>query len=99
MKKRNECLEKSAAYKSRTDPPQYFVLVSLKGKELEDTIERNGIVYDKTDHIPIDLDAIPNHAREALARATLEYYRQLIKEPGMTERLNSMTAARKNRKN
>ena len=99
MKKNKEYLSKFSAYKSRTDPPQYFVQDRLDGKELEDTIEWDGAIYDKTDYLPIDLDAIPNHVRRDLARATLEYYEGLVKIPEMAERLDAITEARKNKKN
>lgn len=98
MKKDKEYLSKSAAYKSRTYPPRYFEQVNLDGKKPENTIEWDSVIYDKTDHIPIDIDAIPDHVREELARATLEYHERLVKIPGMAERLGAITEARKNKK-
>ena len=72
---------KSSAYESRTDPPQYTVFAKLDGSDLDDVIVENGIEYERTDHIPIDLDSIPDFVREELARATYEYAKEFYSHP------------------
>jgi hypothetical protein len=72
---------KSSAYKSKTKPPQYMVVVKLDGTEPEESFEDKGVVYERTDHIHIDLDSIPDHVRDDLARATLEAAKKFYSHP------------------
>lgn len=37
---------KSSAYKSKTKPPQYMVVVKLDGTEPEESFEDKGVVYE-----------------------------------------------------
>jgi hypothetical protein len=52
---------KSSAYKSKTKPPRYMVVVKMDGTEPEESFEDKGVVYERTDHIHIDLNSIPDH--------------------------------------
>lgn len=79
----------SAAYKSRTKPAQYIVVVKLDGStQKAESIEHEGIIYDRTDHVEFDLDSVPDYVRDRLAAATLECYREFIKKPGAIELLD-----------
>ena len=83
----------SSAYKSRTDPPRYLAEAHLDGKEMEQTILHEGIVYDRTDRIEFDLDSIPKHVRDSLSEfiisAAKEYYAQPGAEEGYQEWLEN----------
>lgn len=89
---------KSSAYKSRTDPPQYTVFAKLDGSELDEVIEREGIVYDRTDHIPIDLDAMPEYMKERLFKASWELTKRIMSQPELRRKMEEKTAARLARK-
>lgn len=89
---------KSAAYKSKDEPTEYFVMAKLDGSEPEEmVIGEDGREYEKTDHIPIDFDSVPQHVRDELAKATLETVRDILQQPGGREMLDAKTAARKAR--
>lgn len=85
MKRKFIMSEKSCAYRSRTDPPEYVVIVSLLGKDLGDVVEQGGVVYDRIDHIPIYLEAIPAFRKEALGRAALNLAEKCFAQPGAEE--------------
>ena len=88
----------SAAYKSRTK--QYIVVVKLDGStQKAESIEHEGIIYDRTDHVEFDLDSVPDYVRDRLAAATLECYREFIKKPGAIELLDKKIRERKAAKN
>lgn len=90
----------SAAYKSRTEPAQYIVVVKLDGStQKAESIEHEGIIYDRTDHVEFDLDSVPDYVRDRLAAATLECYREFIKKPGAIELLDKKIRERKAAKN
>lgn len=90
----------SAAHKSRTEPAQYIVVVKLDGStQKAESIEHEGIIYDRTDHVEFDLDSVPDYVRERLAAATLECYREFIKKPGAIELLDKKMRERKAAKN
>lgn len=90
----------SAAYKSRTKPAQYIVVVKLDGStQKAESIEHEGIIYDRTDHVEFDLDSVPDYVRDRLAAATLECYREFIKKPGAIELLDKKIRERKAAKN
>lgn len=73
-------------------------MVELDGSEPEERfIGEDGREYEKTDHIPIDFDSVPQHVREELAKATLEMVWDILQQPGGREMLAAKTAARKNR--
>lgn len=87
---------KSAAYKSKEGPAEYFLMVKLDGSEPEEVITgEDGREYEKTDHIPIDVNAIPDHVRNELAEATLEAFKVFLHQPGNREKLDKITASRK----
>lgn len=87
---------KSAAYRSKGDPAEYFVMVKLDGSEPEEVVTgEDGREYEKTDHIPIDVNAIPDCVRNDLAAATLEFIRDALKQPGVREMLDKRIAAKK----
>jgi hypothetical protein len=83
---------KSSAYKSRTDPPMYQVIIKLDGSEPEDVIEDEGVIYERTDRIPIDLDSIPDYIRESIGRATYEAVCEYLRQPGGRETLDALIA-------
>lgn len=87
----------SHAYKSRTDPPQYIVIASLTDtwNGPGEVFQEDGIVYERTDHVEIDVTQIPDHVRDSLAKATLEFVQNLLRQPGGQELLNAETAKRK----
>lgn len=90
----------SAAYKSRTKPAQYIVVVKLDGStQKAESIEHEGIIYDRTDHVEFDLESVPDYVRDRLAAATLECYREFIKKPGAIELLDKKIRERKAAKN
>lgn len=90
----------SAAYKSRTKPAQYIVVVKLDGStQKAESIEHEGIIYDRTDHVEFDLDSVPDYVRDRLAAVTLECYRNFLKKPGAAEWLDEQIRKRKEQKN
>lgn len=50
-----------------------------------------------TDFIHINVDEIPDHARDALAESTLELVRSILRQPGGREMLDAKTEERKKR--
>lgn len=58
-----------------------MVVVKLNGTEPEESFEDKGVVYERTDHIHIDLNSIPDHVRDDLARATLEDAKEFYSHP------------------
>ena len=73
MKQKNENKSDSAVYKSRTEPTQHIVVVNFDGSEpKEKCIEHEEVLFDRTDRVTFDLDAVPDHIRGSLAAATLE---------------------------
>ena len=100
VKQKNENKSDSAVYKSRTKPAQYIVVVKLDGStQKAESIEHEGIIYDRTDHVEFDLDSVPDYVRDRLAAATLECYREFIKKPGAIELLDKKMRERKAAKN
>lgn len=100
MKQKNENKSDSAVYKSRTGPTQYIAVVNLDGSEpKEESIEHDGIIYDRTDRVVFDLESIPDHVRNRLAAVTLECYRNFLKKPGAAEWLDEQIRKRKEQKN
>lgn len=85
---------KSSAYKSKTKPPQYMVVVKLDGTEPKESFEDKGVVYEQTDHIHIDLNSIPDHVRDDLARATLEAAKEFYSNPKNKAKYQKWLAAR-----
>lgn len=99
-KQKNENKSDSAVYKSRTGPTQYIAVVNLDGSEpKEESIEHDGIIYDRTDRVVFDLESIPDHVRNRLAAVTLECYRNFLKKPGAAEWLDEQIRKRKEQKN
>lgn len=50
-----------------------------------------------TDSIHINVNEIPNHVRDELAAATLEFIRSILRQPGGREALDAKTEERKKR--
>ena len=96
QKKKDHLFEKreSHAYRSRTDPPQYIAIASLTNSwnGPGEVFEEDGIVYERTDHVEIDVTQIPDHVRDSLAEATLRAYKDFIKIPGNREKLDKRIA-------
>lgn len=68
MKQKNENKSDSAVYKSRTEPTQHIVVVNFDGSEpKEKCIEHEEVLFDRTDRVTFDLDAVPDHIRGSLA--------------------------------
>lgn len=80
-----ESENKSSAYKSRTGPPWYMVIVKLDGSEPDEVVVDEGIIYDRTDHIPINVDSIPSYVCDDLAKATLQAVRRFLRQSGSHE--------------
>ena len=85
----------SRTYKSRTDPPMYITLAHLDGREPEERIIREGIAYDQTDHIELDLEAIPEHVRNDLAKFAISLAKEYFSKPGNEERYQEWLKERK----
>lgn len=81
----------SYPYRSKTQPTQYMVVVPRNDEafEPESIIEQDGIEYERTDRVEIDVNLIPDHVRDRLAKATLQAMREYIKIPGNREKLNA----------
>ena len=48
------------------------MVVKLDGStQKAESIEHEGIIYDRTDHVEFDLDSVPDYVRDRLAAATL----------------------------
>lgn len=50
-----------------------------------------------SDSVRLDVSLIPEHVRDELAAATLEFVRNTLRQPGGREMLDARTAARKAR--
>lgn len=50
---------------------------------------------DQTEAVHIDISAIPDHVRDDLAAATLDFIRGILRQPEGRERLDAKIAARK----
>ena len=86
----------SAAYKSRTEPAQYIVVINFDGSEpKEKCIEHEEVLFDWTDRVTFDLDAVPDHIRGSLAAATLELVSNIKARPGGAAQLEARTKARR----
>ena len=85
----------SSAYKSKTDPPMYFAKCYLDGRETEETIIEDGITYERTDYIELDLDSIPQHVRDDLSRSVLIAVKEFYAQPGAEERYQKWLKNRK----
>ena len=87
----------SHAYKSKTDPPQYIVIASLTDtwNGPGEVFEEDGIVYERTDHVEIDLDQIPDHVRDDLARTVIEMAREYFRQPGIEEKYQAWLKEKK----
>lgn len=81
----------SYPYRSKTQPTQYMVVASLNGKsfEPEPIIEQDGVEYELTYRVEIDVNLIPDYVRDRLAKATIQAMREYIKIPGNREKLNA----------
>ena len=71
-----------------------MVVVKLDGTEPEESFEDKGVVYERTDHIHIDLNSIPNHVRDDLAIATLEAAKEFYSHPENKAKYQKWLAAR-----
>ena len=74
------------------------IVVFEEGKphtEPEESFEDKGVVYEQTDHIHIDLNSIPDHVRDDLARATLEAAKEFYSHPENKVEYQKWLAARK----
>lgn len=85
------------AYRSRTDPPQYIVIASLTDtwNGPGEVFEEDGIVYERTDHIEIDVTQSPDHVRDSLAEATLDLLKNILRKPGGREMLDKLKERRR----
>lgn len=99
QKKKDHLFEKreSHAYRSRTDPLQYIVITSLTDtwNGPGEVFEEDGIVFERTEHVEIDVTQIPDHVRDSLAKATLEAVQRFLRQPGGRELLEKEAARRK----
>ena len=99
MKQKNENKSDSAVYKSRTGPTQYIAVVNLDGSEpKEESIEHDGIIYDRTDRVVFDMESVPAYVRDRLAAATLKLVSGIKSQVGGIEQMKVQTEARKARK-
>ena len=86
--------------KAERSPRSILWVVKLDGStQKAESIEHEGIIYDRTDHVEFDLDSVPDYVRDRLAAATLECYREFIKKPGAIELLDKKIRERKAAKN
>lgn len=81
----------SYPYRSKTQPTQYMVVASLNGNsfEPEPIIEQDGVEYELTDRVEIDVNLIPDYVRDRLAEATLQFVKEYLQVPGNREKLNA----------
>jgi hypothetical protein len=77
----SESVNKLSAYKSKTDPPKYMAVVRWDSREPDEVIEHEGVEYERTDHIPIDFDAIPDCVRDDLAISTYDAVCEFLQQP------------------
>ena len=99
MKQKKENESNSAAYKSRTGPTQYIVVVNSDASaSKEESIGHDGIIYDRTDRVVFDLESVPTYVRDRLAAATLELVSGIKSQAGGIEQIEARTEARKARK-
>lgn len=78
---------------------QYIVVVNFDGSEpKEEIIEHDGIIYNRTDRVVIDLESVPTYIRDRLAAATLELVSGIKSQVGGIEQIETRTEARKARK-
>lgn len=66
--------------------------------ESEDILIHDGVVYERVDKVELDVNLIPDHVRDELAAATLEFVRNTLRQPGGREMLDARIEARKARK-
>lgn len=81
----------SHAYRSRTNPPRSFVIASLTDtwNGPGEVFEEDGIVYERTDHVKIDVDQIPDHVRYDLLETIMEATKEYFKQPGVEEKFQA----------
>lgn len=79
------------AYRSRTNPPRSFVIASLTDtwNGPGEVFEEDGIVYERTDHVKIDVDQIPDHVRYDLLETIMEATKEYFKQPGVEEKFQA----------
>ena len=63
--------------------------------ESEDILIDDGVIYERTDDVRIDLNSIPEHVKLELAAATLELVENFMRQPGAREFLNKQEELRK----
>ena len=79
--------QRSFLYRCKTDPIQYMVVVPLSENacEPEPVIEEAGMEYERPDQVVVDVNQIPKHVADSLARATFEMYREHFMKPKAEE--------------
>lgn len=71
----------SSAYKSRTDPPRFIGKIFLDGRDPPYTFTSDGIEWERTDRVEINLDAIPQHVAKKLGIALLGEVKAFYADP------------------
>ena len=79
----------TSAYKSRTDPPDYFAMVFLDGREPDEVIIEDGIEYERTDKIPFDFASLPEFVKDDLSTSALEAFLRFMQRPDAEEILDA----------
>lgn len=86
----------STPYKSKTEPTTYFLMVQ-DGEVIPDdvVIGVDGREYERTDNIPINVDAIPDYVVERLAKNILEMVREMRSDPELSAKMDALIASHK----
>lgn len=84
-------------YVERKGDNSAYELLQDGDYESEDILVHNGVVYERTDEVKIDVTLIPDHVRDDLAAATLEAVQRFIRRPGGRKYLDSKIAFKKSR--
>ena len=79
-------------YVERKGDNSAYELLQDGDYESEDILVHNGVVYERTDEVKIDVTLIPDHVRDDLAAATLELVRNILRQPGGREMLDAKKA-------
>lgn len=61
----------------------------------KDAEELNGVIFKRVNELHIDVSKIPDHVRDSLAAATLEAYKEWMKDPEKRKMIEERTKKRK----
>lgn len=90
---------KSIPYVSKAAPHTCMAVVPLADDFVpEDTEIVNGVEYERVEEFHIDVNSIPDHVRESLAAATLDFIKRMLRDPNSRSELEKRLADKGDKK-